>query len=194
MTLKSRATEIKVETVANANTAERVGGLLEDMTQQHYIMGVVDYNHGGSTQNYTSGEMVLINDETGVNTYKGGLPEGITDIWDKTTNTFDFSNLSINDTVNIRLDVNFTTTSPNQNVDIKLVLAQDTVAEYELPFIIDKTLKTAAPHRDIRFNGLYIGNEYTRDNPAQFVFSSDDTATVSVNGFYCNIFKKSKDS
>lgn len=191
-TLRDRANEIRKEIENNANTAERVGGLLEDILNQCPIMGLIDYNHGSGSQPYTSGELVLINDGTGQNTNKNYKPEGVNDIWDSIKNEFDFSELSLGDTVDIRLDMNVLTSSPNQTVDVVLRLAEGTPNAYDIPFIVDNDIKSVKNTRLVRFNGVYLGDSATKDNPAKFIFTSDDPATVTVNGWYVRIFKKSK--
>ena len=192
MSIVDQALEIKNEVQEGANTAVRVGGLLESMTQIQPLMGFFDYNHGSGTQNYVTGDLVLINDATGVNTNKVYAPEGVTDVWNSTTNKFDFTDLSLGDTVDIRLDLNFTPSSPNQTVNVFLKLAVGTPGEYTIPFIVDNQIKTAINTRLVRFNGIYMGDSNTRDNPAEFIISSDDPGTVQVNGWYVRIFKKSK--
>lgn len=192
MTLKSRSVEIKEETVKNANTAIRVGGLLEDMTQQQPLVGFFDYNHGSGTQEYTSGDLFLINDGTGINTNKAFAPEGITDVWDSTLNQFSFSDLSLGDTIDLRLDLSITTTSPNQTVNTALRLGYGQAGSYDIPFTIDNQVKSVGTVRFVVFNSLYMGDVLTRDNPAKFVFKSDQAATITVSGWYVRIFKKSK--
>ena len=153
-------------------------------------IGFADYNDAatGTTPINVPGTLTdvdLTNDEQGSFTNKNYLPVGITDIWDAVTNRFDFSDLKLGDMVDIRLDLDVTTTSPNQLVEIDLVVAEG-AGTYNIPFI-DNVYKNAGTQRVNRYNGLYMGDLNTQANPAKFVIRSDDTATVRVNGWYTKI-------
>jgi hypothetical protein len=190
MSLKDRALEIKTETTIGANTAPRVGGLLEDILENSPLMGFFDYNNNGASQSYTNGDLILFNNGLGSFTNKTYKPEGINDIYNTTTNRFDFTNLSLGDTVFIRLDLNLDA-SNNQVVNCRLNLGEGANAYY-IPFVSDRYYKTTGNKRIVEFNGIYMGDNNTKDNPAYFSFSSDNPATITVNGWYVEILKKSK--
>lgn len=192
MSLKDDALTIKNETGEGLNTAPRVGGLFENILNNMPLMGFYDYNHGGGTQSYTSGDLVLQNDGLGTSTNKLYKPEGLIEIFNTTTNRFDFSNLSLGDVVNIRLDLNLDI-SNNQVVHCRLNLGEGG-GEYYIPFVSDRYYKTAGNKRIVEFNSIYMGDTNTKDNPAYFSFSSDNGSTITVNGWYVNIFKKSKET
>jgi len=191
MSLKDDALIIKNEVSQGANTANRVGSMFENTLANVPVMGLFDYNHGSGTQSYTSGELVLINDGTGPFTNKLYIPEGVTEIWDTTNNKFDFTELSLGDTVDIRLDITITTTSPNQTIDINLRLGYGDVSAYDIPFAF-ANFKNSGTHPVNRFNGVYMGDALTLNNPAKFIFTSDASATISVAGWYVRIFKRSQ--
>lgn len=130
----------------------------------------------------------LTNDEAGSFTLKTFAPADITDIWDSITDEFDFSELALGDMIDIRLDLEVTTTQPNQEVTVDLRLAVGG-GEYTIPFIHD-SFKTAETHKLVKFNGIYMGNTDTHENPAYFEVSSDDDCTVKVNGWYCKIVRQ----
>lgn len=132
----------------------------------------------------------LTNDGLGPFTNKAYKLSSVTDIWNSTTNRFDFSGLELGDTVDIRLDLQVTTTDPNQDIDIVMELGEGTAGAYQLPFI-NQNYKTAKAHDVIRFNSIYLGDTNTKDNPALFKIKSDGDADVKVNGWYCRVIKKS---
>lgn len=127
----------------------------------------------------------LTNDESGPFTNKTYLPTGVTDVWDSGTNLFDWSDLKLGDMVDLRLDLEVTTTSPNQLVQIDLQLAVGG-GQYSIPFV-DTTFKSSGPQNVNRYNGVYMGDSNTLNNSGKFVIRSDSTATVVVNGWYCKI-------
>lgn len=190
MSLKDNALVIKNETEIASNTAQRIGGMFEGVLDNSPLMGFFDYNHSGSTQSYTSGELILLNDGLGSSTNKNYKPENIDEIYDTITNRFDFSNLSLGDTLTIRLDLNVDV-SNNQVIHCFLNVGENG-APYKLPFVSDRYYKSTGNKRVVEFNGVYMGDDNTRSNPAYFSFTSDTTATITVNGWYVKIFKKSK--
>lgn len=159
----------------------------------NFTGGFFDYNDLGTATTPISvtgggGFVKLTNDEAGANTNKDYPPNGVTDVWDASNDRFDFSELNLGDMIDIRLDIEVTTTSPNQEVETVLVLGVGAF-EYSIPF--DKTsYKNAGTQQINRFNGIYIGNALTLNNFGEFRVQSDGNATVKVNGFYCKIIRR----
>lgn len=151
--------------------------------------GFFDYNHGGGSQSFTGTPINLDNDAAGALTLKTYAPPGISDIWDNTTNAFDFTELALGDEIRIRIDISVTTSSPSQEVVLNLNLAQGSGSDYSIPWIVS-TYKSAGVHNLIRYNAFYMGNLETLNNPAYFEFDSDANATVQVNGWYCSIVRR----
>lgn len=158
--------------------------------------GVFDYNDLATATTPINiiggaGYVALTNDEAGPNTYKNLPDVGVTDVWDSVGGVFDFSQLSIGDLIDIRLDLQITTTGTNQDFDIVLELGQG-VSPYQIPFAVKTNVKAASTVFVNKFNGIYIGNTLTRDNPGQFKLQSSANATVQVNGWYCKVIKKGR--
>jgi hypothetical protein len=133
----------------------------------------------------------ITNDGAGANTYKNLPDTDVTDIWNTSTNVFDFSELSIGDMIDIRLDLEITTSGPNQEYGVVLELGQG-VTPYRIPFAVNTNVKLAGTVSMNRYNGIYIGNALTKDNPGQFLVASNGAATVTVNGWYCKVVKKGR--
>ncbi len=130
----------------------------------------------------------LTNDEQGVLTLKDYSPLGVTDFWNATTNQFDWSELSLGDMLDLRMDIKVTTTSPNQMVDVHMVTGIGGV-EQNIPFasVFVKSTGTV----DIgRYNGGYMGDLDTLNNPAELRIESDGNATVQVIGWYIRVNKQ----
>ena len=152
--------------------------------------GLVDYNDLATDTtpiNIVGGAapVAIPNDGAGAFTNKSFLPVGVTDVWNASTGLFDWAELKLGDMVDLRLDVEVTTTSPNQEVEISLELAVGG-APYTVPFVRQQ-FKNAGPQTINRYNGIYLGDTNTLANPARFRIESDAAATLKVNGWYCKI-------
>lgn len=152
--------------------------------------GILDYNDATTAVTPISvtaaaGFVELTNDGAGPFTNKAYAPSAVTDVWDSSLNQFDFSQLKLGDMVDVRMELEVTTTSANQSVKVDLFLGTGAGA-YQVPFIFAKP-KTAGVHTLNRFNGFYMGDANTLDNPAKFKIQSDANCTVVVVGWYCKI-------
>jgi len=75
MSLKNRSLQIKNETVTNANSASRVGGLLEDMSDQFdtAYANYFDFDSASVTNIVTAGVWVKLNTNTTLGFSRNGL-------------------------------------------------------------------------------------------------------------------------
>ena len=139
----------------------------------------------GSPIAVTAVPAVLTNDGLGVNTKTAYLPiggNGITQLWDTSSNGFDFSDLNVGDMLEIRMDINVIIVSNNTAVDVNLHMGSG--GTVIVPFISDQNFKTTGTFEVIRWMGLYIGSEDIRDTLAQLKISADNNCTCIVNGWY----------
>lgn len=121
----------------------------------------------------------LTND--GTNSLSSYGLSGIDDIWDTSTNSFDFSGLDIGDTVDLRIDLDVTTTSTNTAFSLYIELGTGE----QLPIVSEINYKAAGTYEIVRLFSVYIGSADTRDNAAKLYLKADSTgATVEVNGWY----------
>jgi hypothetical protein len=180
------------------NLAERLNAIAPNYNKPTSLkpqsFGIYDYND--STTSGTPINLIadtwtqLTNDGLGTFTNKTYALNGVSDVFNTSTNSFDFSDLELGDSVDIRLDLSGTTTAVNQDFDVDLVLAYGTGDEYRIPFVTEQSYKVAGAHSLIRFSSIYIGNLETLNNSARFEIRSNDTATVVVNGWYCRVNKR----
>ena len=150
--------------------------------------GLFDYNDvtTQTTPIFVSGGggfVTLTNDELGSSTNKLYPPDGITDVWNASTNEFDFSQLPLGSKVDIRIDLLVTTLSPNTQIDIALGLGIGG-SPYDIQWV-DVFEKTAAAHRITVSDFIYIGDLNTQNNPAMFKIEADGNCNVQVNGWVC---------
>lgn len=125
----------------------------------------------------------LTNDGAGPSTLKFPL-DGIPDVWNTTTQAFDFSPFELGDTFDIRLDIVVTSGTANQDFDISLFVADGEPGSFEIPFIVQQLFKASGNHRIIRYNGTFAGSTFTKDNPLRFKIRSSAAGSVVVNGWY----------
>ena len=126
----------------------------------------------------------LTNDGLGPDTNLTFKYTDIANLWNTTTNRFDFSNLSLGDTVDIRFDVEYTTPGANNAVllDIELGVGG---TPYQLPIITFTNFKAAGAYQQVVWYSIYMGDTNTLNNPARLLASSDTAGVdVKVNGWY----------
>ena len=127
----------------------------------------------------------LTNDGLGVDTNTAYLPiggNGITQLWNTSSNGFDFSDLNVGDMLEIRMDIDVIIVSNNTAVDVNLHMGSG--GTVIVPFISQQNFKTTGTFEVIRYMGLYIGSEDIRDTLAQLKISADNNCTCIVNGWY----------
>lgn len=134
-----------------------------------------------------AGFVALTNDGAGAFTNKTYALAGMTDIYNTSTNKFDWDNgtgLSLGDTVELRVDVDIIVASVNTEVDIALELADGTGSDYDIPFVNSVNFKNTGTFKNVTYSGIYMGDTDTLNNPAFFKMQADKTCTVTVNGWY----------
>ena len=145
----------------------------------------------GTPINVTATPTVLTNDGTGVNTNTKYLPvgdNGVTQLWDTSSNGFDFSDLDVGDMVDIRMDITMITASNNTAVDVDLYMGSG--GSIVVPFISQQNFKSTGSFEVIRYMGVYIGSADVRDSLAQLKVSADNNCTCTVNGWYIKAIRR----
>lgn len=160
---------------------------------KNFSGGFFDYNDLATASTPISvvggaGFIDLTNDELGAFTNKTYAPQGISDVWDASNNQFDWSQLVLGDMVDIRLDVNIITANVNTEVTMVLELALGGIP-YNINWFNPTNFKNSVNHHIVKFNGVYMGDNNTLNNPAKFGIKADKTCTIIVNGWYCKIIK-----
>jgi len=134
---------------------------------------------------------VLTNDGLGVDTNTTYLPiggNGITQLWDSSSNGFDFSDLEVGDMVDIRMDITMIIASNNTAVDVDLHMGSG--GSVVVPFISQQNFKSTGSFEVIRYMGVYIGSTDVRDNLAQLKISADNNCTCTVHGWYIKAIRR----
>lgn len=153
--------------------------------------GFWDYNDTATTTTpialTTPGtEYQLTNNGLGANTSLAARLPSLLHIFNTSTNYFSFIGLKVGDMIDIRVDIEITSTNANTIIESVMELGIG-ATPYKLP--IDRQyLKSAGVHKIVSTLPFYIGNLITLDNPARLLIKSDTAgATVKVNGWYVRV-------
>lgn len=140
---------------------------------------------------YTSGYLQLTNDAEGESTFTGQSPYGVSSVWDETTNTFDWSSLSVGDEVFVRVHIDLTTTASNQTSSLYLLFGEGTSQETYYPIDAEINRKSAGSKEVIREVKFYVRTEEWRSTPCKVIFESENNASIKVFGWHPYIIRKS---
>jgi len=131
----------------------------------------------------------LTNDSEGANTSTNQNPYGVSYVWDSNTNQFNFSELSVGDTIDVRIHVHVTTTSANQKVTLSSKLGIGSASQFENS-IYENQFKSSGLHEISVVAPFYMGSTDITDYPAELYLTTDHSATVKVDGWYIRIIRK----
>lgn len=107
-------------------------------------------------------------------------------IWNTATNYFNFTGLTVGDVVSTRIDIQVTTASANNVVDV-LIEAGIGGTSYKLK-VGTFYFKSAGTYQIVFPASLYIGDANTKNNPARILAKNDTTgSTVRVNGWFTQV-------
>lgn len=132
----------------------------------------------------------LTNNTLGANTNLNfGIP-GVSNIWSSSTNRFDFTQLTIGDTLEVRVDIIFTTTTANTALTLEFEFASGTGSAFTLVILPQTNFKTAGTYQVTHSRGFYIGSALVRDNPCRIRALADAAgSSIVVNGWYTRAIK-----
>lgn len=129
----------------------------------------------------------LTNDGLGVVTDTTFAQPTGTDIWNVSTNRLDLSNLSVGDTVDIRIDVEVTTTTVNALIDLQMEFGLG-VSPFTLAANSSVFYKSSGVYQIVPTQNFFIGSTLVKDNPARIMVTSDVSGTtVVVNGWFIKV-------
>jgi hypothetical protein len=193
-TLFAGATKINANTTelyANVATNEAAilanTALITGLTKTYWfddndtLTGTTPISHtGGATNTY------LTNDSLGsfTNQYN---PDSKARLWNAATNKFDFTSLKTGDIIEFRGDIEVSTASANQEIDILMSLAEGQASPYELS-ISHYYYKVISASNKITFMfRIYMGDPGTEAGGSRFRIASTDNATIKVNGWFYSV-------
>jgi hypothetical protein len=186
--------QVNVNSDFGENDPSAAGYILNRPPSLYASTGYYDYNDLGTTSTpltLVSGvPKRLTNDTLGAFTNVGEAPYGVANIWIQSASQFDFSALSVGDTLDMRVDCLLTTAGTNKTYKILLKLGIGTPAEFTT-LVGSGELKTAVTDENIvKEISFYIGSEDVRDAPAELYILVDASGSVKVNGWYVRVLRK----
>lgn len=139
---------------------------------------------------YTTGDLILTNDNSGSGSTSLYRPFGVSSIFNTDTNRFDFNELSLGDEILLRVHLFVTTTAANQVVKVDMVIGEGTADELRFR-IADREYKSIVTDEPLNDSmPFFIGTELRRTAPGKLIFYSDDNASIKVSSFYPTIIRK----
>ncbi len=168
-----------------AFTAQELESILSNTVKQ----GVWDYSDLTTQSTPISivadTPTLLTNDGAGANTELDYVLSGI-DIYDTSTNEFTFDDIPLGSTVGIRIDLEVTTNSNNEQMNVFLDFGGGL---FTLPWVADVQYKFSGAHRVVAFDKFYVG-EAVRDNTAKVYVELDGSGSVKVNGWFIEVLSR----
>ncbi len=131
------------------------------------------------------GYVYLTNDGAGSNSDATYAPVGVANVFNVSTDKFEFDDLQVGDMLDIRINCQVITTGSNQSFDIALEMETDGTSR-DIVFI-ESLAKTAATHKISAYDGIVIRDAATLAQNARFKISSDTNGTIIVDDFYCKV-------
>lgn len=186
------------QTIPNSGLWSSIAALINANDTELYDevkVGIYDYNDLATATTPITIAVAgtyypLTNDTLGAFTNTTYALPSAPNLWDTGTQAFDFTDLVLGDSVDIRLDITVTSSGVNQDFTVVLFIADGTGGQYEIPFIVERNFKAAGTRQVIEFNGIYMGDTNTLNNPARFKIKSSNTGSVRVNGWYVRAVKR----
>lgn len=156
------------------------------------MMGWYSYGHAGSNQALTSANTYydLINDSNGSDTLNFRALPSVDNVWNPTTNRFDWSDLSVGDVVNLWANVEVITTTVSTTIDFIYEAAVGTGSPVVLSLASQKLFTSTGTYQITLPITSFITNASIRDNPARLRMRADETGTsVAVKSWLVNVIK-----
>lgn len=188
--------EVKGASTATAGQVLTATGVGTATFQAPVKVGL--YNYGDATTVGTPIALTvadtlydLTNDTVGASTNTTyGLPD-VASLWNSTTNRFDFTGLTLGDSVEISVDLSYTTTTANTALTVLLEVATGTGGVFTIPLVNLLNIKAAGTYQVGANVGLNIVNDTIRNNPARIRVKADATgSTIVVNSFNIRAIKR----
>lgn len=133
--------------------------------------------------------LLLTNDTLGAQTNTQHPPFGVNSVY--SANKFNFSDLDIGDTLEIRVDLKLTTTSVNQKYKVFLRVAGGTPSTYDLVVFSGQVKTVLSDYQIVGEIGFSLNTIDHITADSELFIVSDDVGNVKVNGWYIRIIRKS---
>ncbi len=130
----------------------------------------------------------LTNNKLGARTIDK-TPLDVGELWNSSTNRFDFSTLPLYTQLTGRFDITVVTGGNNYDIDVQALVGIGSPSAYAFPLTTQMRFATAGTHRLNLFNGMFIGSTDVKNFPASIQVRASGASTVIVSGWYMTIQK-----
>jgi|GEM_PF-6794130 len=150
---------------------------------------VIDVTTQSTPISYTggSGTIYLTNDGADARTTADYLPDGVTSLWDTSTNRFDFSELPIGSILHINTITTFITSAANQEIVLQYIKAIGDTAEEVFPLWYGQ-FKTAGTYTISNRLSIPIADTSFTTLPGGVQFSSPNDCSIKVYGWFLEAY------
>jgi len=189
--------ELRIRNQDGTYTLVDLAAIAPLLTQEQSRMGFWDYNDAATavtpivlTPNDTF--VKITNDELGPGTEKTYAIPGFDDVWDPSTNQFDWSGFALGDVFDVRFDFQVETMSNNTEISFQLDVAVGHAGNYQLN-MHRETFKSMGTYNVVFMFSIYMGNARTLNFPTEVMVKSDTGTTdeVVVNGWFVEAHTRS---
>lgn len=185
--INANTTDLYSTTATNAADIAANNALITGFTKTYWFddndaaTAITPISHtGGVATTY------LTNDAAGTFTTSYN-PDSKDALWNPVTGEFDFTSLKLGDTVEIRIDIEVDTLSANQEVDLVMSLAEGQASPYELNMNHGYYKTVSSANKITVMFRVYMGDVQTMAGGSRFRFSSLNSASIKVNGWFYQI-------
>lgn len=129
----------------------------------------------------------LPNDGLGAQGSSAYLPYNYSDLWSVANQRFESDDLKLGDSVDLQIDLTWTSLTGNTEVEIDLVLTLDGT-EVRRVFMPRTDFKGTGAHQIVLQQGVFFENELSLNAEGKFEIRADKASNVSVNSFYARLY------
>ena len=153
-------------------------------------VGLYDYADTQASQVLVANNTIdLSNNGAGALTYKDPLPN-VSDIYNVATDRFDFSNLNLNDVVDIEIDLSVSTASTDSVFNGFILLGEGAVGEYSKSTFSSIYFNSVGSYKIVESFQLQISSDLIKDNPAKLQIRSTNADSVNVISFKVKVLNR----
>ena len=149
------------------------------------------YNNSAAIQSVTSGSWTKLTNN-GLGTYTSTVEKviGIDNMYNISTQQFDFSGLSIGDEVRFRFTAVYTILSNNTEIGARMNMAVGHASNYQIQVRPDANFKSTGTETTKSEMTVTMDNQFTIDYPAQLEVHCDNNIQVQVTGYKIFVNKR----
>ena len=152
------------------------------------LAGWADYDHNGGIQtNIPANEWTVLENNAAGNTITNFLPTGVTGLWvpGSGNHRFNLTSLAVGDMVDLRVDMEVTTSGPNVGVQLRLNFG----GLFDLLFC-NREIRTASTCRNTSYIGFYVGETIRNNTGIRLEVRTTAITNVKVYGWYVKVTRR----